>query len=478
MKKNLLKSVMFSAALVAVVLTGCKKNNGSDPDPVDDGTRWITLTASQSIGGTVAAPLPPTSFNGNGGTLAFGITHQQAIDPNYVLDIYPEGKGLLLTSPRTSRVQVSDDGKLLWDIQYTGADAGLFQTFTVGGEGRYKLFGREVNTQPILGDNPRWVKSTDQVGIGVNSDGATLTAEYDGIFTPLTPNLSELTFKRNVRTVAVAILNLQNPGMVNTRQVPVSFPDDLAKQGYTFGRTDVALVNKAQTKIYIAVAVSKYDVAKPTLNASGQPQWTTNDLPANNTINTATIVLDYPTLRNPKIIFAKNDVKGNNHSYRTKTQYVGTDGHVYQAVTANGANGRGSKIVRINSATDDYDDYLFDLNTALGVTGTGIMNWTYGKDGKGVLLYQQTGVVGGRVAIIDLNAKTAKRVITDEALESDANSDFGQHQNVGIVGDFAYLPLTPHTKDGQLFVINWKTGDVIKGAKLKGYAFAKYIASY
>lgn len=473
MKKSLLKFVVFSTALLAVTAVGCKKNNNAEPEPVDDGTRWITLTSSMSIGSNNT---PPTSFNGNGGTLAYGITHAQAIDPNFNLDIYPEGKGLLLTSPRTSRVQASDDGKLLWDIQYTGDDAGLFQTFTVGGEGRYKLFGREVNTQPVLGNNPRWVKSTDQIGVGVNSDGETLTTEYEGTFTPATPNLSALTFKRNVRTVSVAILNLQNPGMTNTRQVPVSFPDDLAAQGYTFGRTDVALVNKAQTKIYIAVAVSKIDPTKPSLNSSGQPQWTTSDA-ANNTINTATIVIDYPTLRNPKIIFAKNNVRGNNNSYRTKTQYVGTDGHVYQAVTANGSS-RGSKIVRINSATDDYDDYLFDLNTALGVTGTGIMNWTYTKDGKGILLYQQAGVTGGRVAIIDLNAKTAKRVITDEALESDANSDFGQHQNVGVVGDFAYLPLTPHSKDGQMFVINWKTGDVIKGAKLKGYAFAKYIGSY
>src|SRR5690606_3830645 len=152
--------------------------------------------------------------------------------------------------------------------------------------------GNAVNTQIILGNTPRWIKSTDEIGIGVNSDGATLSTEYEG-------EGLNATFIRNVRTVSIAILNLKNPGMTNTRQVPVAFPDELARHGYTLGRTDVPLVNKAQNKIYIGCNVSKIDPTKPSLNEDGQVVWTTNDN-ENRTIGTVTLVLDYPSLRNPE----------------------------------------------------------------------------------------------------------------------------------------------------------------------------------
>jgi len=460
MKKNLLKSALYAVALTTFAFVGCSKDDGPDTPPAEDeGTRWITLTAAlpqANASGVLSA-------NGNGGTLAYGITHEQAIDPNFTLDIYPEGKGLKLTSPRTSRVQASEDGKYLFDIQYTGDDAGLFQTYQVGGEGKYTIFGREVNTQDILGSQPRWIKSTDEIGVGVNSDGETLTTIYEG--TGLNAQ-----FVRNVRTVRVAILDLKDPGMINTRQIPVSFPDELAAQGYTLGRTDVPLVNQAKTKLYIGCAVSKIDPTKPTLNSDGTVAWTTNDA-ANNTIGTVTLVLDYPTLRNPEFIISEV-AKGNNNGYRTKTQYVATDGHIYQAVATSG-----SQILRISKDTHGYDNsYNFDLNTALGTTGTSIRSWRYVKDGKAVVMYHETGKTGGYVAIVDLNAKTASRLATD--VEADADLSFGQHQNIGVVGDYAYIPLTPAGKEGSLYVVNWKEGTIAKGAKLAGSSYARYIGSY
>lgn len=459
MRKNLFKSALYTAAFAAAVLTGCSKNDGPDTPPTEEVTdRWITLTAALSNP-------TGTEVDGNGGTLAYAITHEQAVDPNFELDIYPEGKGLLLTSPRTSRVQASEDGKLLFDIQYTGADAGLFQTFQVNGEGNYPRFGAEVNTQPILGDQPRWVKSTDEIGVGVNSDGATLTTEYTG--TGL-----NATFVRNIRMVRVAILDLKDPGMINTRQIPVTFPDELAIQGYTLGRTDVPLVNAAKTKLYIGCAISKIDPKVPTLNDDGTVAFTKNDA-VNSTIGTVTLVLDYPSLRNPEFIISKV-AKGNNNGYRTKTQYVSTDGHIYQAVATSG-----SQILRISKDTDKYDDtYNFDLNAALGTTGTSIRSWKYIKDGKAVILYHEANKPGGYIALVDLNNPTtpAKKLATE--VEADADLSFSQHQNVGSAGDFAYVPLTPAGKSGFLYVINWKEGTITKGAKLAGYTRARYIGSY
>jgi len=460
MKKNLLKTMIYTAAFFAVALTGCSKSDGPGEDvPEETGTRWITLTAALSSPTT-------TTVDGNGGTLAYSVTHDQAIDPNFTLDIYPAGKGLLLTSPRTSRVQASDNGEFLYDIQYTGDDAGLFQTYKVNGAGNYTMFGREVNTQDILGNQPRWVKSTDEIGVGVNSDGeGTLSTEYTG--TGL-----GATFVKNTRIVRVAILDLKDAGMINTRQVPVSFPDELAKQGYTLGRTDVPLVNQAKTKLFIGCAVSKINPAIPTLNSDGTVSWTTSDA-ANSTIGTVTLVLDYPTLRNPEFIISTK-AKGNNNGYRTKTQYVGTDGHVYQAVATSG-----SQILRISKDTNKYDDnYNFDLNTALGTTGTSIRSWKYLKDGKAVIMYQEAGKNGGYVALVDLNNPATPAIKLATEVQADVDLNFGQHQNIGMEGDFAYIPLTPAGKEGNLYVINWKTGTITKGAKLTGYTRARYIGAF
>jgi len=464
---NLFRSALYASAMAAVTLAGCESKNdpvAGTPEPEDGGTRWITLTATQSIG---TGGAPPTSANGNGGTFAYGITHEQAIDPNFELDIHDQNNGgLHITSPRTSRVQVSDDGKTMWDIQYTGADGGVLSTYSVGGKNDYKMIGHQVNTAVVLGTAPRWVKSTDKIAVGVNT-GST-TTEYTGT------GLSA-TFTKKVTTLRVAALNLEYPhmGMTNNRtDLQIEFPGDLAGQGYSLGRTDVALVNKAENKVYIPCSVSKIDPAVPSLNDEGNVQWVKNDI-ANRTIGSVTLVLDYPSLRNPEFIIS-NVGKGDNIGYRSKTQHVGTDGHVYQAVTSFSS---GHQILRISSATNRYDDsYEFNLNTALGINDADIVTFRYIKDGNGVVLYKRDKK-GAYIALVDLNAKTATHLPTEQ--EADDNfSSIGQYQNIGAAGDYVYVPLTPHSKDGNLYVINWKTKEIIKGAKLKGMSWAYYIGAY
>jgi len=460
---NLFKSAFYASALAAVTLAGCESKNEPNPEqPGDDGTRWITLTATQSTGSNGA---PPTRPNGNGGTFMYGITHEQAIDPAFELDIHQgEDKGHHLTSPRTSRVQVADDGRTVWDIQYTGADGGTLSTYSVHGTNDYRMFGRQVNTAVVLGTSPRWVKSTDEIGVGVRSGSA--TTEFTGT------TVEDAVFKRKVTDVKIALLDLKNPGMANTAQLSLAFPDELASQGYVLGRMDVPLVNKAQNKLFIPVSVSKIDPNVPSLNGKGELQWEEKDN-ANRAIGTVTLVLDYPSLKNPEFIISKVG-KTDNIGYRSKTQHVGTDGHIYQAATS---FSEGHQILRISSATNKYDDsYELDLNKALGIDDADIVTFRYVRDGNGVVLYKRGGK-GAYLALVDLNAKTATHLATE--VEADENfSSIGQYQNIGAAGDYVYVPLTPHSKDGNLYVINWRTKEITKGAKLKGFAWAYYIGAY
>jgi len=472
---NLLKSALFASAIAAVTLTGCESKNDPAPEaknpenPETGGTRYITLAATKSSGSNGAAPTAP---NGNGGIFVYGITHEQAIDPSFELDIHGKDAGFHITSPRTSRIQVSEDGTKLWDIQYTGPDGGVFSSYSVHGKNDYRPFGRQVNTGDALGTTtPRWTKSTDDIGFVLRSAETVTESEGTGL---------DATFKRKVTTFKIAELDLVNPGMANMRTMPVAFPDEWASKGYVLGRTDMPLLNKAKNKVYIACSVSKIDPNEPSLDTDGRVQWVKNDN-ANSTIGAVTLVLDYPSLRNPELTIS-NVAKGDNNSFRTQIQHIATDGHVYQAVCSHGV---GHKITRISSATNKYDDsYDFDLRTALGLNDMNIVGFKYIKDGIGVVLYNREKSdgkkYGAHLALVDLNAKTATKLPTE--LEADEafyqNNVLNQWQNIGAIGDYAYVPLAPPSKDGYLYVINWKTKEITKGAKLKNMAFAYYIGAY
>src|SRR5690606_8692078 len=116
---------------------------------------------------------------------------------------------------------------------------------------------------------------------------------------------------------------------------------------------------------------------------------------------------------------------------------------------------------------NDYDNsYNFDLNAALGIDDAGIRAFRYIKDGIGVVLYTRGSVDGGYIALVDLNNKTATKLTTEYESDEDLADTFGQYQNIGAEGDFAYVPITPSGKDGSIYIINWKTKEINKGAKL------------
>ena len=444
-----MKKILLSAAILGVALTFAScKDDGANPEggetPVT--REFISLTAS----------IPDeTGTAGNGGTMAYAITPAQAIDPNFSVNIYQNGFGL--RSARTARVQASEDGTELYNIQYTGEDGGVFNKYLVKGAKDYQDTNQELDLSDIVGTSPRWTKAAENIGIGVHLTGSTTVTEGAA------PNH---VFKYTRGKVRIAVIDLKDARVPNSTEFDFPFTAELEAQGYSVGRIDVPILNEAKTKIYIGCNVSKIDPKKLSYTAAGLPTWA-NDA-AGRTLGTTTLVVDYPSLQNPKLIYSTVS-KTNNHSYRTMTQYVGADGHVYQA-TATG----GKDILRISNATNEYDNsYHFDLDAALSLTDTRIQAWRYIKDGVGLVLYNIAGK-GGYIAMVDLNAKTATKI----ANEYEAGLDFGQFQNLAVSGDFIYVPLTPTGEAGKLYVINWKTREVTKGAALTGQSGSSYLGSY
>jgi len=461
MKKNLFRIGLFSMAITALTLGSCSNddnNNDSGSDPVEDGTRWISLTGSFP---------DATGTAGNGGTRAYAITQENAANPDYEVDLFKMNgdkyvNGFALKSSRTARVQASADGKFLYNIQYTGTEGGVFNKYKVSGEGKYEEVGFELNTASILGTSPRWVKAAEGIGVGVYAGSAVLS--YEGT----APNF---VYKNRDSEVKIAAIDLNNTSITNTAVLNFPWTDEERAAGYGVSRIDVPVLNAAKNKLYIGCNVSKVDPTKaPTIDANGLPVWP-ND--AANINGTKTLVLDYPILRNAKVI-TSTLTKTNNHGYRTMTQYVGTDGHVYQA-TATG----GPDILRISKTTNDYDaSYHFNLNTALSITGASIKAWRYVKDGVAVVLYTISGTDGGYVALINLNTKTATKLATEIETDAALSTTLGQFQNIGVIGDNVYLPLTPAGKDGNIYIVDTKAKTIKKGAKLKAASGSFYLGAY
>src|SRR5690606_9079502 len=121
-------------------------------------------------------------------------------------------------------------------------------------------------------------------------------------------------------------------------------------------------------------------------------------------VDARTLVLDYPSLKNPKLI-TSTKTKANTNGYRSTMQYISTDGQVYQA-TSGEATG-GSRIMRINAATNYYDNaFEFSLDKALGVPNSYIETWKYIGDGIGFGVYSISGQRGGHIARVNFKDNT------------------------------------------------------------------------
>ncbi len=461
MKKNLFRIVLFST-ITAFTLGSCSNddNNDSGDNSGNDGTRWITLTGSfPDANGTA----------GNGGTRAYAITPENAANPNYEVDLFKMNgaeyiEGFALKSSRTARVQASADGKFLYNIQYTGTEGGVFNKYSVSGAEKFEEVGYELNTAVILGTSPRWVKAAEGIGVGVS---------FGDALDPYTGTAPNYVYRHPKGIIKIANIDLNNTAITNTGSINVDLGTELESEGYHVWRADVPVLNQAKDKLYIGLGIRRHDInGTVTTNATSGAinGWARTD---ERNLGTVTYVVDYPSLRNPKIITSENTMT-DNLGYRTMTQYVGTDGHIYQATATSGPD-----ILRISKTTNDYDQsYHFNLNTALGITGASIKAWRYVKDGVAVVLYTTTSAAGGYIALINLNDKTAVKLATDIETDAALSTTLGQFQNIGLVGDNIYIPLTPAGKDGNIYIVNTKSKEIKKGAKLKAASGSFYLGAY
>ena len=97
-------------AITALLFTGCENETLTDDKGTPPDTeRWITVAG---------ALMGENAGDGNGGTMVYAVSYEDARDPNFSINVFDNGFGV--KSNRTARLQSSEDGNTLFNIAYTG----------------------------------------------------------------------------------------------------------------------------------------------------------------------------------------------------------------------------------------------------------------------------------------------------------------------------------------------------------------------
>lgn len=443
MKKNTFKVLTSGLLLSALTLTtSCSSddnNQNAEPvNPVTDG-RWITVAG---------ALMQTDPGDGNGGTRVYAISKENAIDPNFSVDVYTNGTAV--QSTRTARLQSSVDGNTLFNITYTGANGGEFMTYKVNGGRNFAESTAKVNISQYAGTSPRWVKlfDGDKTGVAVN------------VTAPIVNTNEDKTFKYTRGTATVLSLDLQQTVISAFKQYEIPLTAEEEAQGHHIFRLDAPTLNKAGNKLIIGTWMRKTDPA------TGQ------NAASFTRLGSKSVVVDYPALTNPKVITSTVGF-GDTSGYRSFNSFVATDGNIYQATQRDAQ--KGSYILKINQSNEYDNSYIFSLDTALGIKGSYIDAWRYVGNGIAYAVYTFEGTEQGFLARLDLNTRTATKV---EDIAYDASLDFGQYQGFVVDGNNFYIAVTPVGKDGNIYVIDIPTGKVTKGAKLVNKPGNHYIGVF
>jgi hypothetical protein len=437
------KKLFSAVCLFAVLLVtqSCEKTGPGEeiePDPTLS-NRWITVAG---------ALMATTPGDGNGGTMVYAISKEDAKNPAIQVNVYDNG--FPVKSNRTARLQSSEDGTTLFNIAYTGDNGGEFSRYKVNGGANFAQEDVTVNISQYASTSPRWSKLIDGDKTGIAVNVASISAN----------NAADKTvpFAHYRGTATVLALDLQGVLIKGYKQYPIPLNPQEEMNGHCIFRLDAPVLNKAQNKLIIGTWMRKYNPATGLVESNFER------------LGSKSVVVDYPSLENPKVITSAVGF-GDNSGYRSPNAFVATDGMMYQATQR---DSKGSHILRIGT-TNEYDDsYVFSLDAALGVKSVYIDSWKYAGNGIAYALYTHEGTNQGFIARLDLKAKTATKV----NIEYDEALDFGQYQGILVSGDEVFIAVTPTGKDGYIYVINSNTGVATKGAKLINKAGNHYIGLF
>lgn len=359
-----------------------------------------------------------------------------------------KGYGFEVPSSRTARIFSSTDGSSLFDLDYGG---GKVYKFDVKGGETYTQTS-ETNVEYAIGTtHPRWTKISDDYALLHNVNTERIYDEASGEYV------------RTVSRARIMSINLDNLEMGRIEEFEIPVNDEDAAAGYHVFRIDAPIV--AGDKAYYGMAKRVYD---PDTDASSTADY----------FSVETLVVDYPSLTNPRLISTKADgARGATNGYRTPVSHLDEKGDIYQIISVP-ENTYDTYILRIKDG--DYDDsYSFNLTELLG-ENTIANGWFYVGNGIGYVPYANSDLGGTRdavwsVARIDLYNNTAVKLNLPE------NLWLQQYQNSVVIDGKFHMALAPLGEEGNVYIFDPESTSAdgfVKGAALQTGADAYYIGIY
>lgn len=355
--------------------------------------------------------------------------------------------GFEVPSTRTSRIYASYRGDFLYNLDYGG---GLIYKYEVKGSQTYNQVS-ETNVEIAVGTAyPRWTKVNEEHALLHN-----ITTEnmYDknNVYT-------HTTSKANLVSVELDDLLMES---VESFTLPTT-DEDIANNNYVF-RIDAPIVSSG--KAFYGMAKRHYD---PETDKTSTPAYT----------NVETLVVDYPSLKNPKLISTNVDgAKGSTNGYRTPVGHKDEVGDIYQIISVPD-NTYDTYILRIKDGVYD-ESYSFNLSELLG-ENTSSNGWFYVGDGIGYVPYANTdeGELADpvwSVARVDVYNNTAVKLALPK------NLWLQQYQySVAHEGKF-YMAIAPRGGEGYIYIFDPTSAApdaFTKGAKIQTGADAYYIGIF
>ncbi|MEE9361273.1 MAG: hypothetical protein V3U92_01595 [Cellulophaga sp.] len=359
------------------------------------------------------------------------------------------GFGFEVPSTRTARIFASKDRKSLFDLDYGGGRVYKFDN--KGGDSYTKV--AEINVEFAMGTAyPRITKANDETALlhAVNTEISTDEAgEYTG----------------HVSTIRLMSIELENFGIGAVEQFI------LPKSGKDEGTNDY--VNRIDSPI-IVNGKAYYGMAKRGYNA------TTDEREDATYPNMETLVVDYPSLTNPKIISSEVEgARGSTNGYRTPASHVDEKGDIYQ-INSVWDGAYNTHILKISNG-DYVNSYDFNLSELLGGIKTASLGWFYVGNGIGYVPYAKADEGSPyrdsiwEVARVDLYNNTAVTINLPDDLW------LTQYQSGVIVDGKFYMAITPKGQSGNIYMFdpaNTTADGATKGAALEAGADQFYIGIY
>ncbi|MBB1150324.1 DUF4374 domain-containing protein [Myroides sp. NP-2] len=440
MKISFLKtSVLFAGLTLCAV--GCSSDDQSTSKPIKPGE------------GETETHFQLAYASGSGSQSA---TYLQGVTSLSEGEVSFKNAGYQMPSSRTSRIFVSEDGKYVYNLNYTVGDLRKYEH--QGGQ-VYKELGN-IDSSPVIGTSRgRFTKINEKLGSIHHAEAKAQYANADGSGDYLGHKI----------TASIALIDLENwsflPG--SQKEIDVKLDAELVKKGYFINRIDAPVL--VQDKLYYGTRIALFD------------ETTGKTKPVDLTF---TLVVDKNNLSNAKII-STNHVIGSTNGYRTPAAYVNERQEVLQMV--NGSDK--TYIARIVQGQYDHRT-VFDLGQALGGKKVSSNGWFYVGNGIGYVPYEKmdeaeiemgvdkdgkpTTTHEWGLARVDLNNNTAID------LEVPQNLWLTQYQTAAVRDGKFYIALAPVSGQGNIYIytISSTSPKGEKGAVITSGVDQYYIGVY